>query len=175
MENQTDKKTRYEKAEAAYVEFAEKLFGYAFGITGDAAEARDIVAEAYARLLEEPKLASPDFMVRPWLYRVATNLSRNFITRFLRRILAFPNDLLDAMHASKKSGVPERIIHDEALEELARSMRKLDHLDREIIFLRYYEHLGYAEISEVTGVPEGTVASRLSRATRRLANEFENN
>ena len=44
--------------------------------------------------------------------------------------------------------------------------------DRAIVLLRYQEGLDYRTITEVTGVPEGTVASRLNRARERLRNIF---
>ncbi len=172
MNFEDEKKERYEKVEKAFSEYSERLFAYVYGVTGDSAEARDITAESFARLLSEPGLAGPDFMVKPWLFKVATNLSRNFITRFLKRILTFPNFLIDTMVASK-SDVGEEVQRGEDFAELTASLRKLGKNDREILFLKYYEQMSYEEISEVICVPSGTVASRLSRAIDRLSGELK--
>ena len=172
MNFETGKKERYMKVENAFSEYSERLFAYVYGVTGDQAEARDITAESFARLLSEPGLASPDFKVKSWLFKVATNLSRNFITRFLKRILTFPDFIIDTMCASK-SDVPEEVVRNEEFAELTASLRKLGKNDREILFLKYYEQMSYEDISEVTGVPAGTVASRLSRAIERLSNELK--
>ncbi len=40
--------------------------------------------------------------------------------------------------------------------------------DREIIYLRYYEKLKYSDISEVTGIPSGTVKNRLFLIKKKL-------
>ncbi len=56
----------------------------------------------------------------------------------------------------------------EARETLARVLARLPRDLREVIVLREIEGLSYQEISEVTGVPVGTVMSRLSRARQRL-------
>jgi RNA polymerase sigma-70 factor (ECF subfamily) len=52
---------------------------------------------------------------------------------------------------------------------ITRAVQKLPIEFREVIVLREIQELSYAEISEVTGVPIGTVMSRLSRARKRLA------
>ena len=59
----------------------------------------------------------------------------------------------------------------EAQSERAALRRAIDELPpefREVIVLRELEGLSYKEISDVAGVPVGTVMSRLSRARRRL-------
>ena len=48
------------------------------------------------------------------------------------------------------------------------ALKKLPQNLREIVVLREFEELSYQEISEVVGVPVGTVMSRLSRARERL-------
>jgi RNA polymerase sigma-70 factor (ECF subfamily) len=48
-------------------------------------------------------------------------------------------------------------------------MDELSENHREILVLRYYDDLSYAEIAEVLGVKLGTVMSRLSRARQRLS------
>ena len=52
---------------------------------------------------------------------------------------------------------------------IMRAVQSLPVEFREVIVLREIQELSYAEISEVTGVPVGTVMSRLSRARKRLA------
>jgi RNA polymerase sigma-70 factor (ECF subfamily) len=52
---------------------------------------------------------------------------------------------------------------------ITRAVRSLPAEFREVIVLREIQEMSYAEISNVTGVPVGTVMSRLSRARKRLA------
>jgi RNA polymerase sigma-70 factor (ECF subfamily) len=53
---------------------------------------------------------------------------------------------------------------------LQRAVEALPIEFREVIVLREVEDLSYREISDVVGVPVGTVMSRLARARKRLAN-----
>ena len=50
------------------------------------------------------------------------------------------------------------------------AVRKLDRIDREVLLLREFEQLSYAEIAALLGVPVNTVRSRLFRARTELRN-----
>jgi RNA polymerase sigma factor (sigma-70 family) len=51
---------------------------------------------------------------------------------------------------------------------LRQAVGRLDKIDREIVMLREFEQLSYAEIAELTGMPLNTVRSRLFRARQSL-------
>ncbi len=167
-----DMKQNFIKAEEAFGKYSEKVFAFALTLTGDAEEARDITAEAFVKLLSEPAAADPDFMVKSWLFKVAANLSKNFMMRFVRKIMRLPNYLMDAFNSSV-SDVHADALRKEEFDLLDRAMKSLDAADRQIIYLRFYEEMSYSEIAGIIEAPEGTVASRLSRALRRLSDEFE--
>ena len=56
---------------------------------------------------------------------------------------------------------------------LQAGLQQLDEEQRELIVLREVEHLSYEEIMEITGLPEGTVKSRLHRARTGLREYLE--
>jgi RNA polymerase sigma-70 factor (ECF subfamily) len=60
------------------------------------------------------------------------------------------------------------LLATEARELLAQALGQLPEDFREVIVLRELEGMAYREISSVTGVPIGTVMSRLARARERL-------
>ena len=62
----------------------------------------------------------------------------------------------------------ERLSAREAEEAVKAALLTLPEPAREILIMRHYEDLSYAEIAESLGVPEGTVMSRLFRARRAL-------
>ncbi len=65
------------------------------------------------------------------------------------------------LEASAESGVVTQLFMREAL-------RKLEAMDREILLLREFEQLSYAEIAGLLNLPVNTVRSRLFRARRAL-------
>jgi RNA polymerase sigma-70 factor (ECF subfamily) len=76
----------------------------------------------------------------------------------------------EALHSDETDTEPAdaatlRMATREALED---ALRRLPEEFREVIVLRELQEMSYREISEITGVPIGTVMSRLSRARQRL-------
>jgi len=72
--------------------------------------------------------------------------------------------------------VPEVAFVDESRDlALAAAVRGLPPQRRLAIFLRYFADLSYADIGEVLGVSEGTVAATLSQAHRQLAEDLATN
>ena len=151
---------------------ADRIFAYVLGILGDASEASDIVSETFVRAFAEQRLLSIDFNCRAWLFTVATNLARNHIGRYLRRFLSFSGPDLD-LRSSKVPGVEETFRRNDEFIRLSKALRAIDQTDREIVFLKYFEEMSYAEIAKITGLSESAVGSRLSRAIGRLSNELE--
>jgi len=66
----------------------------------------------------------------------------------------------------------EEVLRSAEIDRLRRAIEAIPEPFREAIVLRDLEDLSYAEIAEVTGVPIGTVMSRLSRARSILAKEL---
>jgi len=57
---------------------------------------------------------------------------------------------------------------------LARELEKLDDKYRDILLLRYFEHLEYEQISDVLKIPVGTVGTLVHRAKKQLKKNLEN-
>lgn len=141
------------------------LLYHATYIVKDGQEAYDLVQEVFIRAMREKRFFLEDFKMKAWLYRVTTNLCFNNVRNRKRR-----GAILDAM-VKTTSTSPDQLKHVFAGEQRSEVMEALDNLSeahRQILLLRYYNDLSYAEISDVLGVKLGTVMSRLSRARYRL-------
>ena len=142
--------------EAAYTAYYPALSRYATWLTGDPHVAADLVQEAFARLaarwigVREP---------RAYLSQVVTNLARS---EWRRQRNARSIEVEAGTEADHANGVAVR-------DAVFRLPRK----DREVVWLHYWADLSIAEISHSTGVPEGTVKSRLFNARQRLARSLE--
>ena len=145
--------------------YRDRLFYHAVGITKDWEEAYDVVQEVFIRAMRETRLFNPEFRIKAWLFRVTSNLCFNLVRDRKRRgviLETFPQpdrtkpDQMDAVFKGER--------RDEVLDAIGKMTR--DH--QEILLLRYYDDLSYAEIAAVLQVKLGTVMSRLSRARSRL-------
>jgi len=138
----------------------------AYGITGDAEEARDAVQDAFVKAyynLDRFRAGAP---FRPWISRIAANEARNRrVAAGRRQGLAARGSVLDLGSAPS----PEDVVLDaERRALLVKALNELRPEDRLAIAGRYFLDLSEGEMAETLGWPRGTVKSRLSRALGRL-------
>ncbi len=107
----------------------------------------------------------------PWLSRIALNHTLNFIKKE-KKVDVQPLDWVPNYADNKND--PVQIMENKVLrEKIAQAMEQLPEDHRAILVLRIEEELSYEEISQVLGIPRGTVMSRLARARQRLKEIFE--
>lgn len=158
----------YEEASAAFGAAVQRL---ARGYESEPDRRRDLVQEIHLALWRS--LASFDgrCSMRTWVYRVAHNVAASHVIRerrFNSRNLVGLDDLEDLPAATDgEREADERI----ALEKLARLIRRLRPVDRQVI-LSYLDGLDAASIAEITGLSSGNVATKVHRVKRVLANWF---
>lgn len=122
-------------------------------ITGGVESARDVVQEAFAQALSGQEGFRGEGSLEGWVWRIAFRVaigskgSRELAVDELREVV-FVDESRDPTLALAVSGLPPQ--------------------RRMAIFLRYFADLSYAEIGEVLGVTEGTVAATLSQAHQQL-------
>jgi RNA polymerase sigma-70 factor (ECF subfamily) len=144
----------------------QNLFYHAMYIVKDGQEAYDIVQEVFIRAMRERRFFNEDFKMKAWLFRVTSNLCFNTVRNRKRRGV-----LRETMirPAPQQANQLEQVFADEQRSTVLTAMDELSENHREILVLRYYDDLSYAEIAQVLGVKLGTVMSRLSRARQRLS------
>ncbi|GAA3021260.1 hypothetical protein GCM10020229_35580 [Kitasatospora albolonga] len=152
-----------------YDEHAAVLYRYALRVTGDWAEAEDIVSATFlAAWNARESLRTEGGGLRPWLLGIATNLiRRNARTRRLRR-LALARVPERGLLPDFSDDLVAHLADAEQLRAARAALGRLRPRDREVFVLVVWEGLDYAAAAEALGVPVGTVRSRLSRARDRL-------
>ena len=137
---------------------------YARALTGDAWAADDLVQDTLERACAKWRLWRVGSDLRAWLFTLMHNLYTSQVRHTLRQgELGRP---LDIDELSQEPAAPPGA-QDHALD-LQRCLLRLPEEQRVALLLVTLEDLGYAEVASITGVPIGTVMSRLSRARRRL-------
>lgn len=135
---------------------------YARSLTGDAWAADDLVQDTLERACERWKLWSAGSDLRAWLFTLMHNLFVDGARRAVRQqgqrvdVEDVANELVGS------PGAPEQAL------DLQRCLLRLPPEQREVLLLVTLQDLGYEDVARVTGVPIGTVMSRLSRARARL-------
>lgn len=157
--------SRSEAYAAMVRRFDERLYVHAWCILKDGHEARDVVQEVFIRAMRERRLFDADFRMQAWLYRVTRNLCFNLVRDRRRR-----DGILATVPRSEiAEGDPvSHVLGGERQDEVIAAIGRLTEDHRQILMLRYYQDLSYAEIAHVLSIKLGTVMSRLSRARDRL-------
>ena len=136
-------------------------------------EADDLVQETYLRALRSSHTFTLGATgVRPWLFKILHNaiLTRGAKSQRERATLdGHRAEALDAIEGGEIDRSDEAIDWDAVDERLKAAVADLAIPYRATFLLSAVEGLKYHEIAEVTGVPVGTVMSRLSRARAALA------
>jgi len=144
-----------------------QVYRTALAITHDKEAAEDILQEAFLRVYTHADRIDETVSLGPWLYRVTVNLAYSWTTR-VKRWLRSLQGMFDRWTSSVQWN-PEAIAEErERQQVLQRAIDELSPRHRVVIVLYYLEGLSLKEIAYVTGVPEGTVKSRLHYARENL-------
>jgi RNA polymerase sigma-70 factor, ECF subfamily len=153
--------------DALFYRYRDGIFRLGLAITKDPSSAEEIVVDTFARAHRALARLEPDASLRPWLYRVAVNLSYN---RRPRKgvVLSSLDDAVDEALANE-DGSPSHVAEQAELRRLVLgAVDELGPKHRLVVVLHYLNGLNLTEIAEVVGCPVGTVKSRLHYALRRL-------
>jgi RNA polymerase sigma-70 factor, ECF subfamily len=140
---------------AFYGSHAPRLWAYVYRVTGNGADADDIVQEAFLRLLRSGPDTEDEEQRRRFLYRVASNL---VIDRWRRRKREDPGD-------ARPAAVSQAVEPD---DDVARTFAQLTPRDRALLWLAYVEGASHKEIASALAVGTRSIKVLLFRARRRL-------
>lgn len=153
--------------DALFYRYRDGIFRVGIAITKDPSHAEEIVVDTFARAYRAIERLEPDDSLRPWLYRVAVNLSYNRQPRKGIVFSTLEDALADVM--TPEEGSPPALA--ERAEQRAVVLECIDQLGAKhkvVVVLHYLNGLNLAEIAEIVGSPVGTVKSRLHYALRKL-------
>jgi len=153
----------------------EQAYVFALQLIGHPDDALDVAQDAMVRFFRSLGRFDPSRPVRPWLLRIVRNLVRDRARRLrVRRTESLEPANEDALRFEPVDGAPdpEALASRHQLQALVwKCLQKLDPRYREVLVLRDYQDLSYADIAKTLKIPRGTVMSRLHRARRLLQEE----
>lgn len=152
----------------------EHVYRLAYLTLRDAAEAEDMAQETFLRAflsLDSFELGRP---LRPWLTRIAVNLSRNrrrSLGRYLKHLRrAFASEP-EPEHVD--AGLESNLQARWQAATLRQAVQRLGRHKQEVLYLRFFLAMPEADMAEALDLPPGTVKSRLHRAMADLRRIIE--
>jgi RNA polymerase sigma-70 factor (ECF subfamily) len=138
-------------------------------LTGNREDALDVAQDALLRFFATLDRFQEGRPVRPYLLRIVRNRAMDlWRRRRIRRVESLEQGELPRQIADDRPGPEETARRAELRRRIWRAISDLAPAKREILVLRDYHDLAYAEIAKVLGIPIGTVMSRLHAARKAL-------
>jgi RNA polymerase sigma-70 factor (ECF subfamily) len=161
--------------------YGDKVFSLVYRMIGSRAEAEDIAQEVFVTVFKTVDGFRGESKFSTWLLRIAANHCKNRI-KYLSRRHTDGGEIDDEREGAmlERGGAPlqghidapDVLLEAAELERLMQiAIAALEEDHRLLVVLRDVEELSYQEIGEITGLPEGTIKSRLHRA-RMAIKEF---
>jgi RNA polymerase sigma-70 factor (ECF subfamily) len=139
--------------------YQDRALGHAIAITRDRDDAQDAVQDAFLNAHRALRTFDRERSFYSWFYAILRNCCYKRLAR--RRIDAVDDTVRLELLESPTLPVDDRLAIERALAALSPT-------DREVVMLRHFDGLSYAELAASLGIPIGTVMSRLFSARKRL-------
>src|SRR5688572_16115223 len=147
-------------------------------------EAEDMAQEVFVQVFKAIGTFRGESKLSTWIYRIAVNVCKNRAKYWVRRHDDKQDDFEPAAERLPATEVrattfahvsrPDHAVEGFQIERIVqRSIAELEPEFREVLILRDVEELSYEEIAEITGLPDGTVKSRIFRARALLKSKVE--
>jgi len=157
-----------EAFEELFARYREPLFGFFRRRLENRERAEDLAQETFLVVIRATARYEPRALVRTYLYGIALKLLAGE-----RRKLSGKEQSMEPGQESAVSAVRAVTDASETALWVRQALKKLDAGEREILMLREYEQLNYAEIAELLRLPVNTVRSRLFRSRVALKDHLQ--
>ena len=152
----------------------------AYGIVRNNEDAREVAQDAFVRVWKHLADFAGQASFSTWLYRIVYNLSIDLLRR------RSPGQAVELDERTDLEGAPSELLpyrgetdpfssvdRSRLVDAMQKALDQLPAYHRTVIVLREVEGLSYEEIVTITGLPDGTVKSRLHRARAALRDAIE--
>lgn len=147
-----------------YKKYSADVYRFAFWLSGDDADAKDITSETFVRVFisgKEPRSQT----VKAYLFTIARNLYLKNRKR-KKRFVVLENDQIDK---AKQTSV-DLEVHS-TISLVREAVNRLPEIDRSILLMKAEEDMSYKDISQVTGMSVASIKVRIFRARKKI-NEY---
>ena len=154
--------------------YKKPAYYYALSMVGNTDDAYDLSQEAFIRAYKALDRYDNKRSFRNWFFAILSNLCKNALrSSAVRKKHLTSEKALVLAPASTDKNPEAQYIREETKKMVWDALATLDEEAREIIILKHFQDMSYADIAEVLRIPKGSVMSRLYYARRKLKKAIE--
>ena len=157
--------------------YKDKLINFIYHYLKDSESAEDVVQETMIKLYQKKHYYKEIAKFSTWLYTIAKNLANTELRKRKNRKITllshFSNDDKTYEIPSDDLEIGQQVQTDVVNEIIKNAVNQLSEKFKTVIILRDIQEISYEEISEIIGIPIGTVKSRINRARLQLQVELK--
>lgn len=153
-------------------EHQKRLYRFVIRYIDQAEDAADITQQAFAEAARTIHCFRGDSKLSTWLYGIAMNMVRNYLSRAPHRVYRFESDEILGGLACPEPDPSDSLEQRELLALVEGAFSGLPHEMREVLSLVAIDEISYQDAAEILAIPLGTVRSRVSRARAVLRTHF---
>lgn len=166
MDRQNENKITDDKAFGELVnKYKERIYLVVIRIVRNNEEAKDLAQEAFMKAYSNRQSFRGESAFYTWVYRIAVNLSLNYIKRNKDR---HGESIEDISPATFSQTPTDQIEQSELGDAIAEAIDKLPARQRTVFVLRHYEEKAHAEIAEILKITEGAVKANYFQAVQKM-------
>ncbi|HZY20524.1 MAG TPA: RNA polymerase sigma factor [Ramlibacter sp.] len=146
----------------------QRLYRFVVKNIGTGTDAEDLTQQAFVEAAQALQTFRGASELSTWLYGIAMNLVRNYLSRAPHRRYTFEDEESLADSASETPDPSEQLAQSQIVRALQQELEGLPPEMREVLLLVALDELSYEQAAVMLSVPVGTVRSRVSRARATL-------
>lgn len=146
----------------------QRLYRFVVKHIGWGSDAEDLTQQAFVEAAQGYATFRGASELSTWLYGIAMNLVRNYLSRAPHRRFAFEDDEVLADTSADSPDPSEQLAQTQVVRALQKELDELPAEMRDVLLLVALDELSYEDAAVMLSIPVGTVRSRVSRARATL-------
>jgi len=171
-----------EAFEKLVTRYQKPVYNLVYRLLGNAEDAKDITQEAFVKAYQSLAKHNPELAFHSWLFRIAQNLSIDYLRRKKRRITVsldetpenYPHEVQQPELADTAPDARSILIEKQKCDHIQNIINSLPEQYKSVIILRHIEGLRLEEIAQILNLPLGTIKTNLYRARNLMKDKLGN-
>jgi len=145
------------------------VYGFQLKRTENENDAEDITIQTFSKAFDKLRTYDPSYGFKTWLITISKNIHVDLIRKRKRNLETGGSQEAVKKVLDDAPSAEDQLINEQNLAKLLLHIKKLKPHYQEIINLRYFKELSYAEIANELGEPVNNIKVKLLRAKKLLA------